>query len=93
MIKLIIAYDVNVYIDGDKSEPHMFLEGSMKANPKHGQWTRINKVLKIWIYASISSCMFGNISCKNITFEMSHNVEKKFVSTFRTYVMEIKLQL
>lgn len=70
MISLITAYDMEGYVNGEIIEPKRFLEGSRKLNPTHALWSRINRVIKSWIYGSISRSMIGNVYGKNTTFEM-----------------------
>lgn len=58
MESLIIAYGLELFIDGSLTAPPSFLNlGKTVLNPRFTNWNRPNNLVKNWIYASVSNDM------------------------------------
>lgn len=91
IICLINFKGVEGCVNGEVLEPVQFLNGSTKLNPKHALWSRINGIMKRWIYNLVSISMKSNFYGKNIAFEMCQILERSFISSSKTCAIEVEL--
>lgn len=81
MISLITSYGVNGYINGEKCDPKGFIDGSSKPNLKHALQTRINGMVKSWIYSIVYNSVSIVISNMSTSYDIWQSLERNFVST------------
>lgn len=69
LLTYVTSYGLEWFIDGSLIQPPNFLVCSMSLNSTFLNWSRLNSIVKRWIYGSISITMLGYLSSGMITQE------------------------
>lgn len=92
-MSLITIYSVKDYVNDEKVKLSRFIEGKNYVNHEFTLQICRNRVIKSWIYSSISENINFDISKKEAFFDTWKSLKSNFANTSRDKVIELKLLL